>query len=455
MKKYSWVLLGFIVFLSSCKKYVEVDLGGGKLGVAQEYSSDASATAAVLELYSYTYTTGFITYVTYVGGMLADELQSTTNTPTFNEIMADVVTTTNSAVEGNLWTDPYYMIGEANLALDGLAKSTQVTPATKKQLTGEALFFRAFAFFHMVNDFGGVPLSLDPVQVNNALIPRAPADTIWAQIKRDLIAADTLLPATYVGAAGTRGRVNKYTVDALLARVYLYLKDYPNAEAMATSVIGSGVYKLAPLSATFINTSPETIFQLANTYGYTQFGVDYRASSTATTTSVPPGFVLYTGFTNSFEANDQRYTAWVDTTNYLGTRYYRINKYKLATQTTGNESSVILRLAEQFLIRAEARAEQNEISGAQSDLDSVRLRAGLPVTTASNTTDLVTAILKERKVELFGEFSHRWFDLKRLGQASAVLAPLKAGWTSTAVLLPIPYNQIMLNVNLTQNPGYN
>jgi hypothetical protein len=126
------------------------------------------------------------------------------------------------------------------------------------------------------------------------------------------------------------------------------------------------------------------------------------------------------------------------------------------TATAGNENSVILRLAEQYLIRAEARAQINSnLAGSQSDLNKVRNRAGLANTTATTQSTLLTAIANERKVELFGEFSHRWFDLVRTGQVNTVIGALKpTTWKPTAVLMPVPYSQILLNTNLIQNTGY-
>ena len=87
----------------------------------------------------------------------------------------------------------------------------------------------------------------------------------------------------------------------------------------------------------------------------------------------------------------------------------------------------------------------------------VRLRAGLPLLSASLTqAQLLAAVEQERKVELFGEWGNRWFDLKRTNRADAVIGGQKpATWQSTDVLYPIPGAQILANTNLTQNPGYN
>ncbi|MNR45889.1 SusD family protein [compost metagenome] len=115
----------------------------------------------------------------------------------------------------------------------------------------------------------------------------------------------------------------------------------------------------------------------------------------------------------------------------------------------------MLRLAEQYLIRAEARCKLNNLSGARSDIDAVRTRAGLTaIHSGSNETQLLTAIETERLHEFFGEYGHRWLDLKRTERTTAVLSPVKANWQSTDVLFPIPQAQILINTKLTQNPGY-
>jgi hypothetical protein len=453
-KIYILLFVGLMsLMLPSCQKYVEVPAAPSSLSLDQTYTTDASATSAVLALYSYTYTTNYIGYISYLNGIYSDELQYTGSAAATMEFGASNVASTNATSESYLWTYAYYIIGEANLAIDGISKSTGVTAATKNQLIGEAKFFRAFVFFNMVNHFGGVPLSLSSAQLDNSFLARSTSDAVWAQVIADLKDAQSLLPTTYAGTAALKGRVNKWAATALLARAYLYTKDYANAEAQATQVIGSGAYSLDALGNVFINTSNETILQFSTLFGYTTFGPNYR-TTTSTAIVAPPTYVLYPTFTKSFETGDNRKTSWVDSTTYSGVKYYRINKYKLLSGTTGNESNVVLRLAEQYLIRAEARAQQSNTSGAQADVNVLRSRAGLPNTTATATA-LLNLIANERKVELFGELGQRWFDLKRTGQADAVLSVLKpTTWKSTGVLLPVPYNQIVLNKNLTQNPGY-
>jgi hypothetical protein len=117
----------------------------------------------------------------------------------------------------------------------------------------------------------------------------------------------------------------------------------------------------------------------------------------------------------------------------------------------------VFRLAEQHLIRAEARAKLGNLNGtnsAESDINILRDRAGLGPTTAQTKDELLAAVGQERRVELFAEWGHRWFDLKRTGKADEVLDVVKPGWQRDDALYPIPYTERQLNPNLTQNKSY-
>ena len=119
---------------------------------------------------------------------------------------------------------------------------------------------------------------------------------------------------------------------------------------------------------------------------------------------------------------------------------------------------MVLRLAEQFLIRSEARTELNDLPGAKEDLDQIRTRAGLdPISEIFpelSKAQLLKEIAQERRRELFSEWGHRWLDLKRTERASTVLGNSNPTWEDTDVLYPIPAQERMKNPNLSQNPGY-
>lgn len=116
---------------------------------------------------------------------------------------------------------------------------------------------------------------------------------------------------------------------------------------------------------------------------------------------------------------------------------------------------MVLRLAEQYLIRAEARAQQNNLAGAAADLNAIRQRAGLePLPDNLDKAAMLLAVEQERRIELFAEWGHRWFDLRRTGRSLAVLSPIKPDLTATDLWYPIPLSAINTNPFLTQNEGY-
>lgn len=450
MKKLSYILLALGLTATSCKKFVTIDNAPSSLAPSDVFASDGTATSAVVALYSYYTTTYCLQYYTWTAELLGDNIQYRlySSTPLMAEFQNGNVTSTNTNVLNYQWYYPFYVVAQANSVINGLSNSATLTSSVKNQLLGESYFMRAFHFFYLANFFGGVPLSLDPIALNNANLPRATKAEVYAQVISDLKAAEALLPGTYTG--NFHARVNKHAVEALLARVYLYQKDYADAVTYASKVISATdvTYTLSDLTTTFKNTSAETILQFATYYGLSSFS--YRASSA----TAVPNYYLYNSFLDQFEAGDNRKTAWTDSLVNGGVTYRRINKYKLGSATAGDEYNVVLRLAEQYLIRAEANAQLNNTGAAQTDLNAIRNRAGLGNTTAATKDDLLTAIAQERRIELFGEFGHRWFDLVRTGQADAVLSKVKSTWVARDTLMPIPYQEINNNKALTQNPGY-
>ena len=453
---------------TGCKKVIDVGPPKTMINSANVYTSNTTAEAVVAGLFLNLASSGHMyngsASVTIQQGLAADELKdysaSATGTTQFY---------TNSLNSQNsyYWTEIYSELFICNSAIAGLTSSSagSLTPAIKQELLGEVKFARAYIFFNAVNLYGDVPLPLTTDYTVNTTLSRSPSATVLNQVVQDLTDAQSLLPDNqYVTLAGTadvnRLLPNKQTASALLARVYLYMKNWKDAETQATNVIGGSSYLLEPvLTNVFLKTSRETIWQLqpATT---TAANAD---ASVLVMTGAPTGFVniyaLSDSLVNAFESGDNRFINWVGTIQSGTTTYYYAYKYKQnVASTTVNEYPIMFRLAEQYLIRAEARAEQNNLSGAQADLNAIRNRAGLANTTAATQTDVLNAIYHERRIELFLEFGHRWFDLKRIGQLDAVMTvfdPLKGGtWSPYKALVPIPASEISVNSHLIQNPGY-
>src|ERR1700676_770903 len=153
----------------------------------------------------------------------------------------------------------------------------------------------------------------------------------------------------------------------MLARVYLYTMDWVGAEEQASSVINNaGLYSLLPdLNSVFLKNSLEAIWQLMPI----QPGYNTGEGQTFISTDYPQYATLSQELLNAFEANDMRRTNWVDSVIVSNQTFYFPFKYKVKMSETLSEYSMVLRLAEQYLIRSEAKVHLNDISGAASDLN--------------------------------------------------------------------------------------
>jgi hypothetical protein len=285
-------------------------------------------------------------------------------------------------------------------------------------------------------------------------VGRTPKAEVLKVIETDLIEAEAALPAGTV----RNGRFNKFMATALLARVYLYEKAWANAEAKATTLITNtaNFTLLTDLTKVFLRGSKEAIWQINtadNNYTYWA-GFNVPTASTSSTSGLS---MVRPELYNAFEVGDKRKTNWLGSATIAGTFFYYDYKYKqLTTPATANiEDFMLLRLAEQYLIRAEARAQQDNLTGAIDDINVIRNRAGItPLAYGLTKSDVLLAIEKERKLELFGEgYGHRWIDLARTGRIDAVLGAEKpTTWKSSAALLPVPNIEIINNPALTPNP---
>ena len=453
----NWILLPFLslIFFASCKKFVEVPLPVDQLTADFVFNNDTSAVQSLNGIYSkmmegqQQFSSGFTTLFT---GLSSDELYY--YTPSFrDEFTNDQITLVNHPfIESSFWSPAYLYIYAANKCIEGATNSKGLSPNVKNRVIGEAMFIRAFCYFYLVNLFGDVPLELTTVYQKNQSLPRVSEVEVYKQIIDDLTNAQNNLKVDYI--SDERIQPNKFAATALLSRVYLYNHDWVNAEKEASFVINSGIYTLdEDLNGVFLINSKETIWQLQPVDPSVDTWEGYQILPAIV--GATPTYLLTNSLINSFEPNDRRKSAWVKSDLFSNDTIYYPYKYKVSTGTNITEYYVVLRLAEQYLIRAEARANQNNILGAQNDLNIIRNRAGLANTISNNKSSLLTSIDHERRTELFAEWGHRWFDLKRTGEADSVLGNLKPDtWQPTDTLWPIPQSQILLNPALIQNPGY-
>jgi hypothetical protein len=466
-------ILILIISNSSCKKLVEVSAPVSSTNADNVYSSDATAIAVLNGIYIKLSQGGLFTGktgISFYTGLSADEL-------TLYSGASDIIQ--NSYYKNKLavntagyeyWNSIYNYIFKCNAAIEGLSNSIALTPAVKQQLLGEAKFMRAFFYFYLVNLYGGVPLTLTTDFEVNRLLYRASKNQVYQQIISDLKEAQNLLSQNYLdgtllSVSTERVRPTKWATTSLLARVYLYTGDWGNAETHATVIINNtAMHDTVALNNVFLKNSKETIWQLQPVIAgwNTEDAFLFIIPSTGFSSSANPIYIS-NFLLNSFEVGDNRKTSWtgkyIDTIPNPDVEYYYPYKYKSATQNAAvTEYPMLLRLGEQYLIRAEARAQQGNVGGSKTDLNIIRIRARLTNTTAATQSALLTAILQERQVELFTELGHRWLDLKRSNTVDAVMSivtPLKGGtWSPNWQWYPVSGNDIERNPNLTQSVGY-
>lgn len=447
--KISICLLTIICF-AGCRSFVEVPPPRTETDIATVFSDDMTAKAAILGIYQSLSFSG--AYISRYVGLSADEYDRSEDNRDQqfyqNGLLADNV------VIKDFWVDSYRAIYMANAILEGIQQSAGVTAPVKQMLEGEAKFSRAFLHFTLVNMFGNIAyITTTDYRVNNVAI-RMPAADVYAAIVKDLQEAKELLLPEYPTAG--RLRPNRAAATALLARAQLYSHEWADAEAQATLVIDQrDRYKFeTDLNNVFLKNSQEAIWQLmpASYMKYTMEGSMFVNRYSNNYGTIPASLL------QAFEPGDQRAQKWIEYVDYGTVAWEAPYKYKENYENpNSSEYSMVMRLAEQYLIRAEARAMQGKLTGpnsAASDIDSIRVRAGLQPTTATMQTQLLTAVEQERRLELFLEWGHRWFDLKRTKRADAVLGAIKPNWTSNDTLFPVPQYEIFANPNIKQNKGY-
>lgn len=461
--------LSILALVTGCKKFIEVPAPTTSTNGANVYTNDATATSVLTGVYAKMTQTnlmsGGIPSISFYSGLSADELTpySLSNSSIVAYYRNQLTPSTT-----NFWSTLYSTIFVVNSAVEGIEHSNSLTLSVKNQLLGEAKFVRAFCYFYLLNFFGNVPLTTSTDFEVNRLLDRSSTTEVWQQIIRDLKDAQSQLSPVYLKGdvltnSSERVRPSKWAATALLSRVYLFMRNWVDAEKEATSLISnSSLFSLDILSGVFNNDSKEAIWQLqpVNIGWNTEDAKVFNLSASPSGLSGNKPVYLSTFVLNAFEPGDNRRTNWVDIyTDAVGDVYAFPYKYKIATLNAPvTEYETVLRLGEQFLIRAEARAQQNNLAGAQDDLNAIRTRAGLANTTASTQSDILNAILHERQVELFTEWGHRWLDLKRTGKVDEVMGTVtsqKGGsWNTNWQWYPVITYDLQTNPNLTQNRGY-
>jgi hypothetical protein len=475
-----YISLGLIgaLSLTACEKTIEVEPEFVKDGT-QIYTNLDEYEFALTGAYALFRQTGYFgsgaqTTSTWANlpDMMTDNLVQT------NEDLANwqnqvnwVYTTDESDIE-IAWTAAYSVVAEANLVLRNIEQFSATNAKRVNRLKGQALALRGMVHFDVLRFWGveydrnstalGIPY-VSAVNIDNKP-SRLTVKESWDNILKDMLEAETLLgDIDKTVNTSAKAYLDRTAVRALLARMYLYAKDYVKAEEYATKVI-----EAVPLAS---KTDFPGIWKDANT-SEVLWSVAFNAGEGSPSSGVHNApsnrnrFRQASPLEASYDAtNDVRYAS------YFGSRLLSGVSRRIVTKFYGRGTAAdnlvnwkALRTGEMYLIRAEARALQGgakELAALAdlNDLRAARITGYVPAVLAGEA--LQDAIALERQKELIGE-GHRWFDLKRtkrtisrtdteLAATSKTLAPTAREW-----VWPIPQGEIDANANIKgqQSPGY-
>lgn len=452
--------LSLLLSLGGCEKVLnqkplnEVDQA---IAITDKGSANAAVTGLYNELQSNNY---YGANFFIIGDVSTDIAQSIGTWDHYREMDTYQVAASGNVENNNFYTRAYSTINIANNILEKIPALATIPEADKGPMLGAAYFVRALALFDLTRLYGGVPgvvgtmgvpvITKATKTVPEVEYPARPAlAESYAAVEQDLIKALALLPETSNKAIASKGAAR-----ALLSRLYLYLGKNAEVITYSTAVITDSKYVLNPVFADIFASklTTESIFEL-NFNDSDQSGIR--------------NWYNPVGGRGDLTTHDNFYAEATANASDVRGKLYGFSasngRYQTKYQKPGGVDNIhILRIAEMYLNRAEARAKTNDLAGALADLDLIRIRAGIgnimprPVTQA----DVLQAIWNEQKFEFAFE-GHRLFDLTRTGQIMTVLQNIarKNGPAISIPVIgravfPIPNFELDANKNFLQNEAY-
>ncbi len=406
----------------------------------------------------------------------ADKGSAPTDTGADKDILDALSFTSTSGSILAMWEHWYKTIGRANYAI---AFAEEEGGENAERLIAEAKFLRAYTYFFLVRGWGDIPIQGEVEFVGGEPIvdpevdlgQRVSAEEVYAYIEQDLNDAMAVLPSKSGYAEGDLGRATSGAAQALLAKVHLYQEEWSEALQNADAVINSGDYDLEPnyedIWREYSENGVESIFEIQGRGEPIEHGVQQYSTTQGARGTSGWGWGFNTPSENLVEAYDAQgdeirkdatiifagETLWdgrevsssVENPRYNEKAYSSAN----AGAGDGDKNIRVLRLAEIYLIKAEAAFELGDTETAREALNIVRARVDLdPVENISREV-----IWEERRLEL--AFEHdRWFDLIRTGHAPEAMAEAGKDFQERHWLFPIPENQLIQTPDMEQNPGW-
>jgi len=477
MKTYKIILFTLLLVFSSCSDFLELE---------PEYLANESSFYQTEEDFETAMIGNYSALQNIYDASLLRLTELTTDnayiqwtSPTASEFECDEMRLSSANTETNsVWNLSFKTIVRCNTVLDRL-EGAEINETLKTQFQGEAYFLRAFNYFNLVRLFGDLPLIEgvfnSPDEISTFDMTRRPISEIYDLIISDLLQANSLLQ----GFELSKSHASSGAAQALLGKVYLTQKSYPEAITTLKSVIDSGEYILQDDYGTmFTNNNdelPESIFEIKYISGNIGEGNGFSGLFT------PPSFnaAIFPGNMNgsgriiptldvraSYEENDLRRELSIKDSLLLLDGTYEQLQYGLkfvdftvGLQGDGGINFTPLRYADVLLMYAEALNESDRTNEGYPFINAVRGRAGLSDLTNLSKEEFALALEQERRVEFLSE-GQRWFDLARTGRTIEVLNSYfqsigsSFSVTQEELLMPLPQREIDIDPNLKQNPGY-
>ncbi|MBP1616770.1 MAG: outer membrane protein, nutrient binding [Bacteroidetes bacterium] len=382
----------------------------------------------------------------------SDDFDHTGTYTALAEAWGNDLSASNSYVTST-WRYNYRVINRANSVISGTAAldTSIIDDDTKASIIAQAKSLRALTYFKLVNLYGAVPLQLDPLasDLSNINLARTDTAVVYDTIVSDLKSAIPSL--SELTSSSDQFYANKDFAYGLLSKVYLYLGEYDSALVYADRVLANTSLGLVDDYSDLWTTSSnlEGLLRIDYTSSDNNYLAFFFDADNGGRYEIAPSDYLYAAFDDSDDVRKDLIST--STSGYVLSKYNDVS--------TGIDKFYILRLAEIYLIAAEASAELGDYATATTYYNIVRARAGADTHTLT-TSNWKSLIFNERRLELFGE-GQRWLDLKRSGLASTYIAE-KASVTwddiSTKYLKwPIPQDEIDANSAISdadQNDGY-
>lgn len=381
------------------------------------------------------------------------------------------------------WNSFYLAIRDANLVIQNAPNGANISQEDIDKYVAEAKFLRAFTYFHLVRNWGSIPLRTE-ANMNEKDLPKSTESQVYDLIVADLLEAEARLPET----PKDLGRPSRWAAKALLADVYLQLGNFQEAANRSKQVIDSGKFSLVPVSSVQdfqyklfgpeILTTPEEIFyfKYSRLEGQGNYILWISNHPNTNLFSFGGAYAVHGAKTNpnfvQWDDQDIRKGMWDNIDFGLGANTLVSSKYvdpNAISQSGAGNDQPVYRYADVLLIYAEAaaRAEGQVSAQALEALNQVRRRAyGYDPVTASevdyatpgSADQFVDLVVKERGYEFLYE-GKRWHELKRIGKVNELIGFGKNKTVAPMHLLwPIPLSEMnynnLLDPSKDQNPGY-